>query len=324
MSVLILREEHVRSLINMSDALSAIETSFLEQSAGSGVNLARHRVHQPNGTLHLMGAAMIQKGYWGFKAYTATKNGVRFSINLYDASSGELLAIMEADYLGQLRTGAASGIATKYLARKNSTRFALFGSGSQAATQLSAVAAIVKLQEVRVYSRIPDHREAFAREMSAALGINIHPVNAPIEAIKDCDIITTITTSATPVFTGGDLPEGVHINAAGSNSVIRTELDLETITRVDAFFTDDLDQARLECGDLVHAHERNVFNWSRLYLLADLVSGKIPGRTAEQDITLFESHGIALWDIALAAEVFERAQAASLGTTLEFGAQDKK
>jgi alanine dehydrogenase len=306
-------------LISMSDALAAVESSFKEQSAGTGINLPRHRVHQPNGTLHLMGAALSQRGYWGFKAYTATRNGVRFSINLYDGNTGELLAILEADYIGQLRTGAASGIATKYLVKNGASKLALLGSGSQAATQLAAIAAVVNLQEVRVYSRNPDHRAAFARQMSATLGINIQPVDTPAQAVSDCDILTTITTSSTPVFSGSDLPAGVHINAAGSNSVSRTELDLETIKRVDLFFTDDYDQAKLECGDLIHAYERNVFNWSRLHLLADVISGKLTGRTSPADITLFESHGIALWDIALAAEVYDRARDAKLGTEIDFG-----
>lgn len=319
MPVRILRENDVRSLVGMAEALEAVETAFVEQARGTGVNEPRRRVRQPAGTLHLMGGALVTRGYWGLKAYTATRQGTRFSVNLYDGGSGVLLAIMEADYLGQVRTGAASGVATQHLARPDAAVLALFGSGFQAEMQLEAIAAVRQLQDVRVYSRTSERRETFAAIMSQRLELQVRAVTSPRAALEGADIVTTITTASDPVFDGKDLSGGVHINAAGSNAVIRAELDRTTIRRADHIFTDDLDQARIESGDLVRAYERNAFNWARVRPFADVVAGLTTGRQRPEDITLFESQGIALWDIALAATIYERATAANAGTLLEFG-----
>lgn len=319
MTVRMLRERDVRELVSMSDALEAVENAFLEQSNGTGVNEPRRRVRQPNGVLHLMGGALVQRGYWGFKAYTTTRQGARFIVNLYDVHSGALRALIEADYLGQLRTGAASGIATRHLARHDASVLALFGAGYQAETQLEAIAAVRQLQDVRVYSRTPEKRDAFVSRMGRRLGLSIRAVATPIDALNGADIITTVTTASEPVFNGEHIHAGVHINAAGSNSVVRAELDRTTIRRADAIFTDDINTARIESGNLVHAYERNGLNWAQVRLLADVVAGRTPGRRRPEEITLFASHGIALWDIALAAIVYERAQAADVGMQVTFG-----
>jgi alanine dehydrogenase len=316
--MILITEDHVKQLVGIQDALAAVESSFLEQSSGTGYNLPRQRVRQPKGTLHIMGAALSRRGYWGYKAYTVTSGTARFSVNLYDISSGELLTIIEADMLGQLRTGAASAIATRSLARPDAQVMALFGCGYQAETQLEAISQVAHLKEVRVYSRSAEHRDIFAARMGDRLGLNVFPVESSTNAIENADIITTITNSRTPVFEGSELLKGVHINAAGSNAVIRAELDVETIRKVDLFFTDDLEQARLESGNLVQAFERNAFHWSQLHQLADLVAGKLSGRQWEDEITLFESHGIALWDIALAADIYEKAHSSGIGTEIDF------
>jgi ornithine cyclodeaminase/alanine dehydrogenase-like protein (mu-crystallin family) len=298
----------------MADALIAVEIAFLEQGLGSGINEPRRRVHQPGGTLQLMGGALTRRGYWGFKAYTTTRYGARFTVNLYDVQTGALLALIETDLLGQLRTGAASGIATKHLARPDAGVLALFGTGYQAETQLEAISAVRPLREVRVYSRSLERRTAFAERLGERLKLNTWPAATPREAVSGADIVTTITTSSDPVFDGNDLGPGTHMNAAGSNSAIRAELDVTAIRRANRIFVDDVEQARIESGDLVRAHERNVLNWAQVRPLADVVAGVYVGRTSPDDITLFESHGIALWDIALAAEIYERAQARSMGT----------
>ena len=314
MPVRLLREEEVRSLVTMADALNAVELAFMEQGHGTAINEPRHRVHQPAGTLQLMGGALTQRGYWGFKAYTATRHGTRFTVNLYDVHNGALLALIEADLLGQLRTGAASGIATKHLARVDAGILALFGSGYQAETQLEAIAAVQPLRQVRVYSRSAERRTGFVERMSRRLNLDIRAANTPREAVDGADMITTITTSTDPVFDGNDLAPGTHINAAGANSSIRAELDATAIRRAYHIFTDDVEQARIESGNLIRAYERNVLNWSQVRPLADVIAGTCAGRTSSDEITLFESHGIALWDIALAADVYERAQAHNAGT----------
>jgi ornithine cyclodeaminase/alanine dehydrogenase-like protein (mu-crystallin family) len=264
-----------------------------------------------------MGGVLSRRGYLGFKAYTTTRNGARFLVNLYDAQDGRLLSILEADVLGQLRTGAATGVATKYLSSPEAQVMALFGAGFQAETQLEAVSLVRELRAVRVFCRSQERRELFAERMAAKLGLSVVPVNNPGEAVVGADIITTITSAAEPVFSGEDVVAGMHINAAGSNSAIRRELDTTAVRRADRIFVDDLVQARIESGDLIYAQERNTLNWARVRPLADAVAGLTPGRRTPDEITLFESHGIALWDIALAAEVYERATSEGVGTLVE-------
>ena len=318
MTVRLIRESDVREVVKMSDALAAVEASLLEQANGTGVNEPRRRVRQPHGTLHLMGAAVVERGFWGFKAYTVTRAGARFTINLYDIETGSLLALIEADHLGQLRTGAASGVATKHLARPDAGTLAVFGSGYQAETQLEAIAAVRSLRQVRVFSRSAERRASFAERMSLKLNLPVIPVESESEAIRGADIVTTITTANDPVFDGQTLEPGAHVNAAGANSIARAEIDATAVRRASLICTDDIEQARIESGALTRAFERNALNWSKVRRLADVVAGMIPGRQRADDITLFESHGIALWDIALAAEVFTRAAAAGLGTEVQF------
>jgi len=318
MAVRVLREEDVRALVGINEALDAVEAALREQGRGTGVNEPRRRVRQPDGTLHIMGGALLARGYWGFKAYTTTRLGARFAVHLYSVESGRLLAMIEADRLGQLRTGAASGIATRYLAWADARVLALLGAGLQAETQLEAIAAVRTLRHVRVYSRTPERRESFARRMAERLSLDVIPAASRDEALDGADVVTTITTAPEPVLTGDQVAAGMHINAAGSNSAIRSELDTEAVRRASRIFVDDLAQARIESGDLIRAHERNALNWARVRPLADVVTGVTAGRTGLEDVTLFESQGLALWDIALAAEVYERAKAEGIGQLISF------
>lgn len=317
MPVRVLREHDVRSLIGMNEALEAVEASFHEQANGTGINQPRRRVRQPAGVLHMMGGALVARGYWGCKVYTSTRHGIYFMVHLYHGQSGLPLAMIESDYLGQLRTGAASGIATRYLAQPDADVLALFGSGFQAETQLSAIAAVRSLREVRVYSRTAERREEFASRMAQQHGLHVYAVDSSDAALAGASIITTATTSSDPVFNGKKLEDGVHINATGSNAVARSELDRATVRRADVIVTDDLEQAHIESGNLVMAYERNGLAWEQVRLLADVVAGRMAGRRQPQDVTLFASHGIALWDIALAATAYERAEAAQVGTLIE-------
>jgi ornithine cyclodeaminase/alanine dehydrogenase-like protein (mu-crystallin family) len=319
MAVRLIREEDVRALVNMQDALKAVESALVEQGRGTGINEPRRRVHQPNGALQLMGGALSERGYWGFKAYTVTRHGAQFSVNLYDVRTGALLAIIEANLLGQLRTGAASGVATQHLARNNAGILALFGSGYQAQAQLEAMAAVRPLREVRIYSRNASRRVQFATLMRQQLSLDIRAVESPAEAVRGADIVTTITSSVDPVLDGNDLAPGTHINAAGANAAIRAELDATAIRRAQRIFVDDLEQSRIESGNLLRAYERNALSWSNVHMLADVIAGHMAGRTRDDEITLFESHGIALWDIALAADVYERATSHNRGALVALG-----
>jgi ornithine cyclodeaminase/alanine dehydrogenase-like protein (mu-crystallin family) len=235
---------------------------------------------------------------------------------LYSARGEGLLAIIEASRLGQVRTGAASGVATKFMARENASSVAIVGAGYQAKTQLAAVSAVRPVSVARVFSRTPAHREAFAKEMGAALGIEVAPA-VSVEACADgADIVVTITGATDPVVGGEMLSPGMHINAAGANSWLRRELDTQAVVLADVIATDDVAQAKVECAELMRAVETGRVTWGRVHELGDIVTGRVAGRTSADQITLFESQGVALEDVAVAARLYDLAKERGVGTTI--------
>ncbi|WP_448594251.1 ornithine cyclodeaminase family protein [Thermoflexus hugenholtzii] len=314
---LLLREEEVQALLSVGDAIEALERTFRAQAEGRAVNLPRQRVRWPGGTLHVMAAGDLGSGYVGLKAYTAVGGQTRFVVLLFHAESGELLAIIEADRLGRLRTGAATGLATRYLARPDARVVGMIGAGRQAATQLMAVCAVRSIAEARVYSPAPERRAAFAHRMRETLGIPVQAVERPEAAVEGADILITITSAREPVLRGAWLRPGVHLNAAGSNALLRRELDEEAIARADLIVIDSRAQGQIEAGDFLEPLERGRLQWERVYELRDVVAGRV-GRAHPEQITLFKSLGIALEDIAVAAVAYERARARGAGERIRF------
>jgi ornithine cyclodeaminase/alanine dehydrogenase len=261
-----------------------------------------------------MAASMPRKGYLGFKAYGAARGQ---DVVLYKAGEG-IVAFLRSGRLGQMRTGAASGLATRYMARPDASRVGCFGTGHQAETQLQAIAHVRKLESIHVYSRDAARRRDFADKMTAMLEQEVRPVETAAEAVKGRDIIITITNSSEPVFDGHLLEPGTHINAAGGNVRVSRELDETAVTRAGTIAADDVRGARLECGDLSWPIERGLLSWEKVYELAPIVAGFMPGRRAPDEITLFESQGIALEDVAAARVVYERASERGIGTQLPF------
>jgi len=313
---LLLTEQDVSALLPMGLALEAVEEAFRWQGEGKVVNRPRVRLRVPSGLLHVMPAAAPEAKVMGLKAYATVRGGATFALLLFSAESGELLAVMEADRLGQMRTGAASGVATKYLARPDADTVGIYGTGWQARSQLEAVAAVRKLREVRAYGRDPERRQAFAREMAEQLGVPVVPVERPEEAARGASVLITITTSRTPVLQGAWIEPGAHVNAAGSNALQRSELDVEAVRRAALIAVDSLEQARLECGDLVAPIEQGVTGWEAIHELGEVVAGRHPGRPGPEAITLFESQGVAMEDVAVAARLWERARAQGVGQPL--------
>jgi ornithine cyclodeaminase/alanine dehydrogenase-like protein (mu-crystallin family) len=317
MMTLYLTEQDVTQLLTMQDTLAAVEAIFKAQATGDATNEPRRRVRARGATLHVMSGAVAHLGLLGLKAYAVTRKHARFHVILYDAASGELLALIEADRLGQMRTGAASGVATKYLARQDAQTIGIYGTGWQARSQLAAVCAVRDIQKVKVYSRSAEKRARFCQEMGAQLQLkSITPVEQPAEAAHGADIIITITTSREPVLEGAWLAPGVHINAAGSNSILRRELDDEVINRASLIAVDSLEQARIEAGELVTAVEKGVLTWERVHELRHVVNAETQGRKSDQDITLFKSLGLAIEDIATAAVIYQRARQLGAGREL--------
>jgi ornithine cyclodeaminase/alanine dehydrogenase-like protein (mu-crystallin family) len=224
--------------------------------------------------------------------------------------------MIEADWLGRLRTGAASGVATRYLAREDARTLGVFGTGGQAETQIEAVAAVRPLTTVLAFSRNADRASAFCGRMTAKLGLTVRP--ATPEEVAGQDIVCTITTSRDPVCRGVWLHEGAHVNAAGSNWAHRRELDDEAIRRASLITCDDVAQATIEAGDLIAPAKTGVLDWDKVHSLGEVISGQRQGRATASDITLFKSLGIGAEDVAFAAHVYERARALGRGDTVRF------
>jgi len=314
---LFLTEHDVTNLLTMEDALGAVEAAFKAQATGAATNEPRRRLRAGGAVLQVMSGAVANfgafNGLLGLKSYVVTRNKARFYVNLYDAESGDLLALIEADKLGQMRTGAASGVATKYLARADAKTVGVYGTGWQAQSQLEAVCAARDIEGVKVYSRSPENRARFCSEMSARLnGLKVEPVEKPEEA-ADAGVIITITASREPVLLGAWLKPGAHVNAAGGNSILRRELDDEAIRRSSFIAVDSIDQAKIEAGELVTAVEKGLLTWERVRELRYVVSGEMRGRISDDQITLFKSLGIAIEDVATAAVLYRKAKEQNVG-----------
>src|SRR5271170_4338120 len=316
----LLTEADVRRVLTMPMALESVEEAFRRYANGRAILHPRIRLLMPNRSyMHYMAAADFDAGYCGMKIYTSIRGGaLRFVVALFKAETGKLVALLEADYLGQLRTGAASGVATRLMARQDAKRCGILGSGIQARTQLEAVAAVRKLEEIRVYSRSPERCDAFCREMSLRLGLTVTPAENSESAVREMDIVITATSSSTPVVFGEWLSPEVHINAIGANFPQKRELDEEAVKRCGIIVVDSREQSRLEAGDLIEVLGEDAGAWAAVRELADVVTGKLAGRTHDRQVTLFKSNGVAIEDITVAARVYEEAVKHALGQHLPF------
>lgn len=315
---LLLTEQDVTDLLPMDRAIERVEAVFRAQRAGHTANRSRERILLPHISLHYMSAAWPEEKVLGMKIYTITAGAWRFLVLLFDAESGGLLAVIEADHLGRIRTGAASGVATKYLARTEASRVGVIGTGRQARTQLEAVAKVRKLTAARAYGRDENRRREFCREMSAKLALEVEPAASAEAATRYAEILITATNASEPVVFGGWLKAGAHINAIGANMVNRRELDDAALARATLIAVDTLDQAKIEAGDLVQGLAALGRNWADIAELCEFVVGARPGRSAASDITIFKSSGIALWDVAVASYVYKKAVEEGRGRKIDF------
>jgi len=311
-----INEAEVRSVLTMAMALEAVEESLRKQARGELVVQPRRRFELPKGFYHYMAAADYTGGFVAEKQYTYVAGKIRFLVLLYEMATGDLVAQIEADYMGQLRTGAASGVATKFMARPDSRIAAIIGTGGQARTQLEAVAGVRKLEMARAYGRDVTRREKFCSDMAERLRIPVYAAGSAAQAIEGADIVCTATTASQPVVTGSDIAAGMHINAIGVNHAHKQELDETAVARTDLIAVDSIEQSRQEAGDLIMAFGQDESKWASVKKLADIVDGKIPGRLNDTAVTLFKSNGIASWDLAVAVRVLASARENGLGRKL--------
>lgn len=316
---LFLNEDDVRQLLTMPLTLEAVEEAHTELSLARAVDVPRQRTRLPQTALHILQGALPGRDAIGYKAYTSNRSGVRFLVHVFSAASGALRVVLAADYLGMMRTGAASGVATRWLARPDAEVMGVFGAGWQAEGNIEAVAAVRKLRRVKVFARNAERLAAFCTRMSDRLGLDVVPAASPEDAVRGSDIVSTITTAANPLFDAAWLSPGTHINAAGSNSVIRREVGEDVLKLCRPIVVDSVDTALKEAGDLLPLLEKGRLSERQLVELGDVILGRHPGRAKAEDITLFESQGMAIQDIAVAVRLEALAREQGLGVELPYG-----
>ena len=314
---LLLKEEDVQEVFSMDTALPAMEELFRERGSGNATLRPRTRMAMPGGAQNLMaGWVGGSVNAYGIKVYGGPRGDrlpAAILVLLYDGSNGSLLSIMESLHLSRVRTGAATGVATNYMARQDASTAGMIGTSILAGCQLEAVCKVRKIEQAWVYGRNKERRQAFAERMSNELGVPVAAADSGEACVREADIVITNTSSAQPVLEGAWLKEGTHINGVGSNSMRRREMDEEAIRRASLIATDDITQAMTECGDLIAAVARGVVIWEQVHELADVVAGRVPGRPSQEGITLFESQGIATEDVAAARVIYEAARKRGLG-----------
>ncbi|MFL6796003.1 MAG: ornithine cyclodeaminase family protein [Xanthobacteraceae bacterium] len=311
-SAIYISEADVGELVSVKDALASLEELFATWGDVSTWNIPRRRAPLPGGAFNLMGASYGPKGVYGLKAYAGMKGG-QFHTLLYSSADGTLKAMIEADLFGQLRTGAASGLATRLLAKADAQTLGIIGLGRQSRTQAIAVCAVRPIKRIVVFARTAEARGSYADKLERELGVEVRAVASAEACVSEADVVVTITKSAVPVFRGEWLAPGTHVNAAGANSGDRREIDAETVLRSVVKVTDQREQAMLEAGEFRDLVAANKLKWSDVQELGDLVGGRSKGRQSPADMTLFKSLGIALEDVAFAELVYQRAIAARAG-----------
>ena len=307
---LYLTERDVEALLSPEDAVEAVEGCFRRLSAGAVENAPRRRLALEGGRLADMAAADVELGYAGAKVYAASRGGAAFAVLLFRTDAPELVAVLEADQLGRLRTGAASGVAARHLAREGAASLGVIGCGRQAETQVACIrAALPAIDRVVAYCRTPGSLERFCEAVGAEPG----------ESHRDAaeqDVVVTITTSRDPVLRGEWLRPGAVVCACGANVLGARELDNVVLERAAFVCCDSKEQARLESSDLVEPIERGALDWLEVHELQEVVAGEVPGRQAAEDIVVFKSNGLAAWDVAVAARTVELARAQGVGLDL--------
>ena len=300
---LYLSEREVEGLITAAEAVPLLEACFGRMASGAVRNVPRRRLPLDGGSFAVMYAVDLELGYAGVKAYAVAGGKASFVVDLFDVRTGELVAVLEADTLGQRRTGAASGVAAKQLARSGASTLGVIGCGWQARSQVEAIrAALPALGRVVAYCRTRERLEEFCRDVGA------EPAESHADAAAQ-DVVVTITTSRDPVLRGEWLRAGALVCAAGANDPSKRELDNVVLERAAFVCCDSKENAMLESGDLIEPVEAGVLDWLEVHELQDVVAGGLRGREADDDIVVFKSNGLAAWDVAIAAEVVERARA---------------
>ncbi|HEX7254598.1 MAG TPA: ornithine cyclodeaminase family protein [Gaiellaceae bacterium] len=304
---LYLTEAEIGELLTPADAIEAVEGSFRRMAAGEVDNKPRHRHRLDGGAFAVMSAVDHGLGFAGLKSYVWLPQGTPFVVCLFDLEKAELAAVIEADKLGQLRTGAASGVAARYLAREGAGTLGVLGCGWQAESQVQCIReAVPTIEHVVAYCRTEDRLEEFCRRIGA------EAAETHGEAARQ-DVVVTATTSRDPVLRGEWLKEGALVCAIGANDRRSRELDNVVLERAAFVCCDSIEQARQESGDLIEPVEQGILDWLEVHELHEVVAGEVQGRQSDEDIVVFKSNGLAAWDVAAGALALERAREREVG-----------
>lgn len=315
---LFLRDEEVREAISMDEMLETIESMQRHFGQGEVYNLPRRKIIGSGGMLAVMGGGLFYDGVMGVKTYTVVKGVYSFQVSLYDADTGQLLCYTQANRLGQLRTGATTGVSVKHLAKSDAATVAIIGTGYQAPTQLEAIAKVRPIKEVKAYSRAKERRDIFAKTMSDTLGIEVLSANSNEEAVKGSDIVVCIAATMQPVVNGDWLSPGATVIGAGPTTWRAHEVDDTTLTRSDKIIVDSADQAPVEAGDLASAADRGLLQWSQLQELRHVIAGTVKGRENLEQIIYVKLMGTGVADVAAAKLAYDQAKAKRLGYVTEW------
>ncbi len=308
-----LSENDVKQVLTVDMAMAGVESAHRDLALGQALDTPRQRSRLPQTVLHILQGALPAQGVIGYKAYTSNRSGNRFLVHLFDAGSGQLKAVIEADYLGMMRTGAASGVAARWLARPDATVAGVFGSGWQAEGHVRAICAALPLELVKVWARDAAKLRDFCARLSEQTGRRVVPAADAEDAVREADLLGTVTTAAKPLFEADWLQPGTHINAAGSNALIRQELSEAAIRRCGLITVDAVPTALAEAGDLLPLLEKGRLQARQLVELGEIIVGRHPGRSDAELISLFESQGMAIQDLAVAVRVLAAAIERGLG-----------
>ena len=315
---LFLRDEDVNRCLSMEDMLEAIETMQRRFGQGAASNLARRKIIGEGGLLSVMGGGLFYDKVFGVKTYTVVSGKYSFQVSLYDADTGELLCYTQANRLGQLRTGATTGVAVKYLSNSDSATLGIIGTGYQAPTQLEAICQVRGIKEIRAFSPTSEHRESFGQIMSNSLGVKVIPAESSEQAVKGSDIVVCIAATLETVLRGEWLSAGATAIAAGPTTWRAREVDDQVLTRADKIFVDSLEQAPTESGDISSAVDRGILQWSRLQELRHAVAKNLAGRDDSSQIIYAKLMGTGVADVAAAKLAYDRARAQGLGMEMDW------
>jgi alanine dehydrogenase len=317
-----LTEAEVVSLVDMGEAIQAVERGLAAEAAGSASNMIKTHLAIPGGSMHSLGGLNSADDILGVKSWAHTPGGAVPLLTLWRASDGAMLAVIEAFALGQYRTAAVQGAATHAMSRKDATRLAVLGSGHQAITQVAAVSAVRALTSVVVWSPNAEHRERFARSVSDALGIDARAVGSVDEACDGADIITLITRATTPFLGVQAVGRGTHVNALGAITPERAEFDPKLLARCGLVVADSVEQARELSREFGEFYGDDDVAWATVQSLASVASGRGEPRV-EPDVTLFKAMGVGLADVSIGQFVYEQALENRLGSPIATPARSR-